>query len=66
MRKCVILWKSRFLMSAGLRIHRPIEFLTVADREKMLADVVIIDLRSIIEELVLNAIDAGAKSVKIW
>jgi DNA mismatch repair ATPase MutL len=53
-------------MSSGLKNHRPIKFLNVADREKMLADVVIIDLRSIIEELVLNAIDAGAKRVKIW
>jgi DNA mismatch repair ATPase MutL len=41
-------------------------YLPVADREKMLADVVIIDWCSIVEEIFLNAVDAGARKVKIW
>ena len=54
-------------MSTEPKIQHPtIKYLKVADRDKLLADVVIIDWRSIVEELFLNAIDAGAKNVKIW
>ncbi len=41
-------------------------YLPVADREKMLADVVILDWCSIIEEIFLNSVDAGARKVNIW
>ncbi len=44
----------------------PIKYLPVADRKKILADVVIVSWCSIVEELVLNAVDAGARNVKIW
>ncbi len=54
-----------FSMSSGFKVP-PIKYLPVADREKMLADVVIVSWCSIVEELVLNAVDAGAKNVKIW
>jgi DNA mismatch repair ATPase MutL len=47
-------------------IPPPIKYLPIADRQKMLADVVIVGWDSIVEELVLNAVDAGAKNVKIW
>jgi hypothetical protein len=54
-------------MSSGPKSEHPtVKFLTIADRDKMLADVVILDWCSILEELFLNAIDAGAKNIKIW
>jgi DNA mismatch repair ATPase MutL len=52
-------------MSSTVKIA-PIKYLPIADREKMLADVVIIGWSTIVEELVLNAVDAGARNVKIW
>ena len=54
------------MMSSRLQVPPAIMYLPVADREKMLADVVIIDWCSIVEEIFLNAVDAGARKVKIW
>ena len=54
-------------MSLQFEVLQPgIKLLPVADREKLLADILILDWCSIIEELVLNSVDAGAKNVKIW
>jgi DNA mismatch repair ATPase MutL len=47
-------------------IPPPIKYLPIADRQKMLADVVIVGWDSVVEELVLNAVDAGARNVNIW
>jgi hypothetical protein len=57
----------QFVMSSRLQVPPPaIMYLPVADREKMLADVVILDWCSIIEEIFLNSVDAGARKVNIW
>jgi DNA mismatch repair ATPase MutL len=54
-------------MTDKLNIPGPsVKYLPIADRRKMLADVVILDWSSVIEELVLNAVDAGANNLKIW
>ena len=54
-------------MSRHLGIFQPgIKILPVADREKLLSDILILDWGTIVEELVLNAVDAGARKVKIW
>jgi len=58
---------SFFPMSRHLGIFQPgIKILPVADREKLLSDILILDWCTIVEELVLNAVDAGARNVKIW
>jgi DNA mismatch repair ATPase MutL len=53
-------------MTTAFKVPPPIKYLPIADRQKMLADVVIVGWDSVVEELVLNAVDAGARNVKIW
>jgi DNA mismatch repair ATPase MutL len=47
-------------------IPPPTKYLPIADRQEMPADGVIVGWDSVVEELVLNAVDAGARNVKIW
>ncbi len=57
---------SAFPMTTAFKVPPPIKYLPIADRQKMLADVAIVGWDSVVEELVLNAVDAGARNVKIW